>query len=147
MDSCMFCSLLWTAHEMTANLCAFSKLSYWDRIWVLQELSLAREVLVVGGAHWAPLSVFVGICQSSVWISSIGDKDESYLAQDPPASTLSHLGQSVRKLQLRQVLLIYAANTTCEDPRDKVYALRNMVSNLTSSQLQPDYTKSIYDLY
>jgi hypothetical protein len=110
---------------------------YFSRLWIVQEVFLAKEVRIM--------------VHQGVWVlwSTIVDYNRTepiaMLAVQPAARALLELGQETSKLHGIMDYIIEFSGNKCEDPRDRVYGLLG----LTDKQLRiiPDYTKSIQEVF
>jgi hypothetical protein len=95
---------------------------YWLRLWIVQEIMLARYIRVICGEtllSWEELRRF---CSSGLkWLPP-----EAALAVPPQVMWLTQHALSDR--QFTYPSLLHAFGTSgCENPRDKVYALQGVV--------------------
>jgi Heterokaryon incompatibility protein (HET) len=127
---------------------------YWNRIWIVQEIVLAKQLFLVCGRemvvsdtilivhNWAH-SIETGegkpaFIPSKVWLSLATKTlfNALPIARNQVMRNFQH--QSISPLLLNLGLELRAA-----DPRDKIYALLDLVHLNTV----PDYSKSVKDLY
>jgi hypothetical protein len=107
---------------------------WFNRVWVLQEIGLARKAVVLCGSyrvHWESfvLAAFDG--RDNAW---------GYDGVCPPILRLPMNGQLPIKLFYR--LLEDARSCRSTDPRDKVFALFGLLNNCQDEGLDADYTKT-----
>lgn len=113
---------------------------WFSRIWVLQEVAMAKEAIVVIGSYY--------IAGGSISLQGFSEvqKHESSrasLGDIPPVMTLGQqLGWKPMPLQ---DLLIATASCGASDPRDKVFALPRLAENV--GQLAPNYRLSVRDVF
>lgn len=137
--------------------------SYFGRIWIVQEILLAKTAEVICGSHTIPwpdfwhaatvivnlgLVVDVGkteVRQRWIWhrLISIGELWEHRHA-------LSGLWPSLPTPSLHALVELFLGNQVT-DPRDRIYGMLGMVRPESQfgwdNPLQADYTKSIEDVY
>jgi hypothetical protein len=111
-----------------ADVAAVPTLAYWSRVWIVQEIVVAREITI----QWGPYTL--------AWADFTKKlrRDKSY------AMILKTIG--LRDYDSRQrnlVNLLYATEVTqCTDPRDKVFALLGLINNDLSEPMAADYSMS-----
>lgn len=144
-------------HTLSALRSLFDR-SYWRRIWVVQEFSLATNLLILCGYHgvwWERLSEIV----------SIGRRELAFLGwytETSPGAAWWALGNTRHQWQLStgdmarrrgaktlDELLMGFHWSECNDVRDRVYALLSLVKRHASGSepLLADYTISANRLY
>ena len=102
---------------------------YWDRLWVVQELILAKEVVVTLGRQcWLFDSLYPYDVppQDSDYITGIRHLSSRVLSIEDTlrAQKQMHTGSAI--LSLASAVLRYGRKQ-CSDPRDKLYALLSIV--------------------
>ncbi|KAK8012010.1 hypothetical protein PG989_000270 [Apiospora arundinis] len=146
--------------RMSSLICLFYR-QWWTRTWTIQEVSLAREVIVLCGScqiDWSIIHSFV-----MAWMD---------IEFEPPLSERTHLqttalrtlgmlisGFSEALFRLRQELqtntsagktmtlsnLLWSFKSrSVTDPRDKVYGLLGLLDH---HQVQVDYSRPAEDIY
>lgn len=149
---------------------------YWQRMWIIQEVVLASDLLVVSGSRRVRWDDFVTTINQVLHLHDPSGEEAVYLNPDPdryhprktpPKSTtdsdISHfrdsrLGNVLRIKQLdnigssnqSQSLITMAANFAeylCTDPRDKIYALHGIASQNSGPCPPVDYEKSTSEVY
>jgi hypothetical protein len=125
----------------TTNLNAFFALcerGYWSRLWVVQEIVLARELMVRCGPDEATWTAFSRALQG-------------YEYYDRIKSSLPYLfdrQRNDRYYECRLLNLLEACQTSkCADPRDKVYGLLGLANDCGEDELVVDYSKTVYEVY
>jgi hypothetical protein len=117
------------------DLRKFCSRRWFSRIWVIQEVAMARGAVVMAGdklLHWD---------RFSDGLSSILSKHTHHELPIPIPPPL-RIG-TFYYLSGRDIASLLLATSTCSatDPRDKVYALLALISEENSIPLQPDYTQ------
>lgn len=125
----------------TTNLNAFFALcerGYWSRLWVIQEIVLAKELMVRCGPDVATWRAFSRALQG-------------YEHYDRIKSSLPYLfdrQRSDRYYECRLLNLLEACQASkCADPRDKVYGLLGLANDCGEDELVVDYSKTVYEVY
>ncbi|KAH6873337.1 heterokaryon incompatibility protein-domain-containing protein [Alternaria rosae] len=129
-------------------------LSYWSRIWIVQEYVLSQKVIIWIGRHHTTgenMERLRAMCKMvpGQYSALIG-------VETPAMQILQHRrnrtdvrarGRSY-SLILENVVLEFAGSK-CVDPRDHVYALLSLCDPLevTEASITPDYSKSTLEIY
>lgn len=126
----------WPSLDKREVFCALMKQPWFKRIWVMQEYVLARRGYWVTGS--ATLNLNLLCSETPRWLKLDVSR------QIPPFLKLRLASQS--KLRLADLLQI-SCGFQCEDPRDRVYALRGLASDIPPDKLIPDYSKTVNQVY
>ena len=129
-------------------------LSVWERIWILQEICLAKEIVLIYGsgiiseAAWTAMHSFMGSNEKSMsWQTGGAAVDKGIFS--PAGTRLWLLRATITKLHESGILLATALHLLCgcvkaTDPRDYVYALMGIVTDMppvrSSSSPSPSLT-------
>lgn len=109
-----------------ASLEALCEDPYWDRMWIVQEIVLARKAMISCGAWQVDFEVF----KSNVTkVFGISGTAASFLCKFQEARTLEPLAVALR----------YCAKRKATDIRDRVYALLGVVEKRALT-IPVDYT-------
>ncbi|KAI1119384.1 HET-domain-containing protein [Nemania sp. NC0429] len=122
-------------HFPTANIRTLLSSEYFTRIWIVQEVSLAREIRILIGDYelrWAAAQFVAERIDSMKPANSLRTLNDLFKENDP---------KKVR--QLDKVVGKYSVHE-CQDPRDKVYGLLGMVPAWQRPVV--DYTKSMHQV-
>ena len=152
-----------------------SKRTYWTRVWVLQEFSVHKTVMIQCGSKRVDVTTFgtaFNFCAFARWTLSSRFKMEDY--RDPKSKLRSVSGNanspSGAPNQLFGARRRYYSETgereplwsllerTCmsgsavislnaTDPRDKIYGLLGLATDTEQLGILPDYEKSIIEVY
>ena len=132
-------------------------LPYWRRMWIIQELYHAKDIIVWYGesfVHFDYICGLMGVAQDSP--SAIRTLSELFSTSLQAASfhrELKKLCQTIRSpihdastanKATFCTLIDNFSFANCSDTKDRVYALRSMLS--WKDQLHVDYTKGLTDL-
>ncbi|KAH7078786.1 heterokaryon incompatibility protein-domain-containing protein [Paraphoma chrysanthemicola] len=120
-----------------SDLRTFLKMSYWGRVWVIQEIALARRVTVVLGdesVHWMAHEVdaMLQLC-----------REEDQILPGVLAWKPEIVGGEQDLLEALHKSRTCAAT----DPRDKVFALLGIVQKQFSAAIPVDYSMNTLDLF
>lgn len=118
------------------HIIGFLRLRWFDRVWILQEIALARLVTMVAGqktARWTSESInkLLVLC--------------TQLNIEPP-SALNWLPASHPERDILSVLQ-RSRNSSSTDPRDKVFAILGLVSSHVQIGFPIDYSQTIDEVY
>ncbi|RDW66316.1 hypothetical protein BP6252_09951 [Coleophoma cylindrospora] len=125
--------------EISPNIEALCSLTYWRRTWIIQEVVLARRLMIWQGDVCIDEMKFFGLCKR-VLLHSLTEQGVLMVE----AFRILHLRRYGQSLTLMQ-LMEFSELSSCQDLRDRVYAMLGLASD--GQQLIPDYTKSIEDVY
>lgn len=106
---------------------------YWNRVWIVQEIGLAKQIEVCFGNASINWSAFVNLFS----LHNIGDGG-------PLKLNTTRTGEEYGSCELFQLLQHYK-NAQCKDPKDKVYGLIGLASDVQKFPL--DYKKSILQIW
>lgn len=127
---------IWTA---MSNLAARG---YWKRTWVVQELVLAQNVVLLFGPEGR-----LGLSEFAEWYNFAEEHNMSTMSNTNLQEILGRRSSDPDTSRNSLAALVDAfADTKCTDPRDKVYALLSLTQD-NSHGIEPDYTKTAADLY
>jgi len=114
----------------------FSRLRYFDRVWVLQEIALAQLITLVAGTKTAR------------WTASTSQEIRDLLlkAKFRIPSVLKWDPASELERDFLQVLH-KSRNCSASDPRDKVYAVLGLVQHEVVKALPVDYSLTLEQVY
>lgn len=123
--------------------------SYWDRMWMFQEIVLAGRVIVHCGSHEVPWTYFK-------WLEDLSGYAEVFSDAQIGRTWVLDLRKSLLRISLFAIpreeaqdinaVITQTRNLHCQDPRDKLYALVGVCEPL-NRMLKVDYTTSARDVY
>jgi len=120
----------------------FANRPYWTRMWVVQELLLARDVQIVCGGHLVPWKHFKAMLEEAITIN--GQDDLSISAGYEKFAALPFVvTRDPGDYQSLHELLLRYKDSGCKDPRDKVFAVLSLLRNEERKALGmffPDYS-------
>ncbi|RYO75454.1 hypothetical protein DL762_009992 [Monosporascus cannonballus] len=151
---------------------AFSELfrsPYFDRVWVIQEVAVGKEVLLYHGGRYIPWCIFIEVASACLdhhrrnlllhtdtpGMRSFVDKSAfeniavmSLLRNDWDIVEAANSGRSGEPDHFKLgAILFNTANFKSTDPRDKIFALLGLATGAYDRQLIPDYRKTPSQVY
>ncbi|KAF1985671.1 hypothetical protein K402DRAFT_405121 [Aulographum hederae CBS 113979] len=114
---------------------------YWQRLWIMQEVLLAREVIIFWG-------------RSSLAWNDLFQILDSRRSKTPLDDRIQHLWLGRRGKDLWggegykwdwAAAVSYAKGSQCEDKRDKIFGLLGLID--PELAISPDYSKSVRDIF
>ncbi|KAK7993374.1 TAP42-like family protein [Apiospora arundinis] len=114
-----------------SKLESFFERRYFHRLWVLQEVALARKAELICGASVVSWDKF----KSRV----------SYRDFQVPILQFDHRSYTNPQQLVRMMTL--AARCQCHDPKDKVYGLLGLFPYTAGRAITPDYNLSVEEVY
>lgn len=115
--------------------------AYWERMWVIQEFTLAKDIILLKGRSKLSWHELVKWTIGEFVLSPMG-----YLVH---GRTRREQGNAYAIPETLDLLIRVFEKSRCSDVRDKVYALLSLVQARSgdSKSLYPDYTVSPRELY
>ncbi|KAI9746007.1 MAG: hypothetical protein M1818_000688 [Claussenomyces sp. TS43310] len=123
---------------------AFCNSSYWHRMWIVQEIQLAQNIIIHLGEASISWDAFARALKSIEGAASVKHSDAVKQIQGSMAVKLVEYRQS--KERALKHWLITCRYSLCMDARDKIYALLGLAEDCTGL-LAPDYSKSLSQVY
>jgi Heterokaryon incompatibility protein (HET) len=159
---------------VTRALIALENRSYWNRMWIVQEVLLARDITIFCGSWaiswyefermlrlsalisklqdglvWEP-TIHVGPVQDPKWAHNIASEVIQEKQQCRLRSFVAHrriTTGSTLGLPITEMVDLYG-QSSCADVRDRIYGLLGVVkSSYLGPRLVPDYSKSELNLF
>lgn len=140
--------------NVSVSLLSIATRPYWKRVWIIQEIALARHRLLVCGDLVLPFEHF---CTFAKAVAGIIRKDKylkgprSDSATDFVYPSLHLLSQVLERVELlwerpRSLLQIAGdfASHLCTDTKDKIFGMRSLATN--GQQIAVDYKRSFVDI-
>lgn len=144
-------------------LCDILDRPYFKRLWVVQEAALARVItMICGQSHFTWQSTaanvvslvrhfkmaaisprFIDAGLADVELGDFLQLLESQLTNGPDAHTWARRTRKPDLLSSAYLL----RNRQTTDPRDRIYSLLGLVDEETATELRPDYTFPVEDLF
>ncbi|KAL3425837.1 ankyrin and HET domain-containing protein [Phlyctema vagabunda] len=143
-------------HEILEPIKAFCSQKYWSRLWIVQELILATDILIQCGTdhlRWSHLCVFFAQLDTF-------DRNERRLPlrADSRDTIPARIVGEWKDRKMKEMIEDYQFDTTlfalyyryrkgeCEDFRDKIYGVRSLAAKCCSDAVPVNYSLSRYDL-
>ncbi|KAK2015139.1 HET-domain-containing protein [Colletotrichum eremochloae] len=135
---------------------------YWHRVWIIQEVVLARRLCVMIGTRKVLLEEFQATLEALWWCRGLNRPDDpawkglfyglsgtSYPPQAIKARSYRQAGSAIR---LEEFLWEYGAapdrpHYTATDPRDIILGLLGLLANENKQGLHADYEVSFADIF
>lgn len=128
-------------------------LPWWRRVWVIQELTVCQEAIVMCGSSTVPFGCFItlaNIMNTFIFTGRINQPDCSYSALMPAGQDLLTLAEircawkrcdgSINLMELEALIRRTYLRTCATDARDHFYALLSIALTENWLELKPDYT-------
>jgi hypothetical protein len=150
---------------MMALRATFSEREWWKRIWVIQEVVSARSASIVCGRRsisWSLLNKILhrshdivlmkhpklevreqlaSTMHSAIIFTAIRDQ----IRQQQMEDNILFFEKGTYKMNLCGLLALFEGNF-CTDPRDRIYALQNIIDEKRWTII-PDYRKSVIEVF
>ncbi|ETS77422.1 hypothetical protein PFICI_11296 [Pestalotiopsis fici W106-1] len=107
---------------------------YFSRVWILQEIALAKTALLVSGNDSIP---WARVVEAAGRVIELDER--------PPVLDLNRQVCLLPRQELR--LLDLGRQSQATNPRDKVFALLGLLPNRCIGQVEADYTLTVEELY
>jgi hypothetical protein len=110
---------------------------YWSRLWIVQEIMLAKDIIILCGNE---------ACDWKVFCAPFYDPFDIY-QYEPSTATQRLLNLKMEhKMEWRLVDLLYALGNKqkCEDPRDQIFGLLGVV--MLQGQSKPGWLSADYSM-
>jgi hypothetical protein len=133
------------------------KRPWWTRIWIVQELSLAKQnnAIVRCGTHVTPWTNFLVTAYA---IDEFWHMVSRMIWEEYPDEKVESHQHGIRLAQCRKVdaalpdftlleLLNQHRDCAATDPRDKVYGLLGLSGDVAKIGLEPSYTSSAQEIF
>jgi hypothetical protein len=144
---------------------------YWTRVWIIQELAVSRNVHIIYGIHRIPMDSVSEVVQGLINILDEYNNGDVFVLHKGFTKSRHCVWPSkkieIRLLNLFNIKIIsryryliqqgqypelwdaVEATKFCNatDPRDKIYAFCNIGTYSANTDLNPDYTISVKDLF
>lgn len=134
---------------------------WWDRVWVLQEVGLAKEAILYHGVHSMPFPKAlraINILGSRDHLPGTGHQFEAKLGPfnnlysddlsfQFPKTSFSPLYPRDKVFGLFTALVVSCRFRSATDPRDKVFGLFGLAPDLVLQALQPRYDEPVEKTY
>ena len=135
--------------------------TYWTRLWIKQEVVLAKEVWFLCGEHstnWKDLQFAISLSTGSArtaprrsrgsgcgtqWpVSGFGTQSSTDAGAQAVTALLHSRSITLTKASLSELVARFR-HAGCQDGRDRIYGLLSLVDEETSRAIEVDYTKPL----
>lgn len=127
-------------------LLALCQRSYWRRVWILQEIYLARNFVV----HCGSKSISNTALNCALAITNRFDNRDHFRQISSTAANqlmiMKRLHGNVHTLG-RFIRMCLALDSVSTEPRDFIYAMLGIASDCQHGELLPDYKKPLLEVY
>ncbi|KAL5320090.1 hypothetical protein ACEPPN_013152 [Leptodophora sp. 'Broadleaf-Isolate-01'] len=136
----------------------FLRNDWFNRMWIIQEVAMARDLHMVYGSEnipWEELNAAIRFCTAPEMLDLLscdmgpGAKG-SILTSLANAGTLFEVRTTIASGTMgdfaKSVAFIFH-EFKASDPRDKIYAILGVVDECNHEMLKPDYRKTVQDVY
>ncbi|KAE8326257.1 ankyrin repeat-containing domain protein [Aspergillus sergii] len=124
---------------------------YWSRVWVIQEIMVAKEILLMSESGTTVWDQFVA--HLDIFLEKEPDPDDIDLQRAAPylASNCNRLVELWKKKAMQKLslstLVCFAGDSLATNPRDKIYGLLGLVNHGSGGDIVPDYGRSPCSVY
>ncbi|KAF1820638.1 HET-domain-containing protein [Dissoconium aciculare CBS 342.82] len=118
---------------------------YWERLWIFQELLLARDAVLMCGSSCLPLQSFKSFVLTILACSVSDHAAEQFelrRVRQSPAVTIMQYVEERRTESPISELMLATRDLRCTDMRDRVFAVLS-VDKGPSRNILPDYEKPL----
>jgi Heterokaryon incompatibility protein (HET) len=138
------------------GLLALFQLPYWQRLWIVQEICLASKITILYdkvSTNWKNVTHLRKLLSSKYFPNKFSLPLESTFTSTHKSDLLRCQAFRLDKHRtsshgnLLGYLIESFHSSLCTDPRDKVYALIGLAEDCRNGQLQPNYFKTIFQVY
>lgn len=130
------------------NITNFFNLPWFERVWVQQELGLAKEAVVVYGSNERDWNVVFAAAEF-IEMTNIGQQIQcgGHGSALRMGSMRIKSTQSVDNVNPYFSILQGSRNSACKDPRDKIYGFLAVINEPGPKFTDVDYASPISDVY
>jgi hypothetical protein len=111
---------------------------YWNRVWIVQEIGLARKLAVCTGYGTIQWEDFFST------ISRFKEWNNKFLLIETLNEKRAHRHGDSNRLETLLEDFWYAK---CREPRDKIYGFLGLAHDCEDGSIEADYSKSLFDVY
>ncbi len=145
------CRELYELHKDSwAQLESLCASAYWTRMWITQEVCLARQLKVLYGRDMVDWDTFVAFSKH-FFAPDFGNLELAHALRRLRATQPFKLEATMRKICYGGLELRYALDITkecvCQDRRDKVYGALGLLRSFREGAIEVDYNVSLLKLY
>lgn len=123
-----------------ADLLECSRGTYWKRVWIIQEITKARSIVLMKGNFTRSFDAFIADLR---WHFGGSGNDCKPLI---PLTLDEQRKDRFGKSHLLQTLLVNHRDAECKNPRDHVYGFLGLATNV-AGKIKVDYGKPLFEVY
>ncbi|KAI1391879.1 HET-domain-containing protein [Hypoxylon trugodes] len=133
--------------ESLRGLCELFARPWWKRIWIVQEVVAARELVVLLGTTIFPWVMLENLCRA-IQLAEFLIHPLASMVRDCGYQKFTVLEHFRRNRSMPLVRLVQCTQDyQATDSRDKLYALLGMASDISPDEIIPDYTKPVQEVF
>jgi hypothetical protein len=121
---------------------------YWKRVWIVQEICLARQLVLVCGDTEISWKYLSELCKARLhcWPQYLSQGERDFMRS--PLSRVTHAKETHHKNGcILWTLLETFAESDCQELHDKIYGFLGVASDCGNEDIPLDYSRSISQLY
>ena len=112
--------------------------NYFTRLWIVQEIGLAKAVKIcVGSVTWEWSEVIDCLSCTKSWERNGRFMNNIHIKRNGRHGSSNRLETLLEDFQY----------TMCEEPRDKIYGFLGLAHDCQDGSIQADYSKPLFELY
>jgi hypothetical protein len=131
--------------------------NYWTRLWIIQEVVLATDILVQCGSYSFEWNILAGILdQLDIFLDhpkflqekglyEVGQMIHKSIPGRLHRQRIARQSEDSKAQSLLNLLWTYK-DAACVDPRDKVFGLHSLSEDCCKNALSIDYAKSTFEI-
>ncbi|KAI1137507.1 HET-domain-containing protein [Hypoxylon sp. FL0543] len=128
-------------------LAALFSRPWWKRIWIIQEVVAAREIVVLLGDTIFPWVMLVNLCRA-IQLAEFLIHPLAPMIRACGYQKFTVLDHFRRNRTMPLVRFVHCTQDyQATDSRDKLYALLGMASDISPDDIIPDYTKPVQEVF
>jgi len=133
-------------HEEWIALSHLIDRPWFERLWIRQEVTLASEAATLMCGHQTIPWTSVCHAVACLWVKHKGRADRAFIEHFQTRLRII-VDLCYTKRGMVRDLIASTKHCVCSDPRDKIYALLSLMSAQMACKIEPDYTKSVHEVY
>lgn len=122
---------------------------YWKRVWIVQEICLAREVIIVCGHTQIPWTYITALRNNRMhcWTQYLSKGERKFMR-----SLLARIDDARETHQRKRGCILWTLlesfeESECQEIHDRIYGFLGLASDYFNEGLPIDYTRSVSQLY
>jgi hypothetical protein len=141
--------------EELDSLLALCENEYWERTWVIQEVMLAKKLVLMYDNQRIPWSSWVILHRKEPYLRTVENQEQSdktiknrFEVSKGRLMVFEYyrFREKQRQFKLKELLVTFG-QSKCADPRDRIFALLGLCEEGVKGLVEPDYNMEIEDLY